>query len=63
MKHILSETESIDHKDLEAMLLRRFKVEETLFDTPSSMQSHIEEVYKKQEHLICYKETVQDGAK
>ena len=63
VRHILNETETLAHKDLEAMLLKKFKVEETLFDTPSSIRSDIEEVYKKQEDLICYKETVQDGAK
>lgn len=63
VKHILNKTESLDHKDLEAMLLKKFKMEETLFGTPFSIQSDIEEAYKKQEYLICYKETVQDGAK
>jgi len=61
VKHILSETESLDQKDLEAMLLKKFKIEKTLFDTAPSKQLNIEEAYKKQENLICYKETVQDG--
>lgn len=61
VKHILSETESLDQKDLEAMLLKKFKIEKTMFDTASSRQSDIEEAYRKQENLICYKETVQDG--
>jgi len=62
VKHILSETESLDQKDLEAMLLKKFKMEKTLFDKDSSRQSDIDEAYKKQENLICYKETVQDSA-
>jgi len=62
VKHILGEMESLDHKDLEAMLLKKFKIEETLFGTAFSRQSDIEEAYKKQENLICHKETVQDGA-
>lgn len=62
VKHILSETESLDQKDLEAMLLKKFDLEKTLFDKASSRQSDIDEAYKKQENLICYKETVQDSA-
>lgn len=62
VKHILSETESINQKDLEAMLLKKFEMEKTLFDKASSRQTDIDEAYKKQENLICYKETVQDSA-
>jgi len=62
VKHILSETESLDQKDLEVKLLKKFEIEKTLFGTSSSRQSDIDEAYKKQENLICYKETVQDGA-
>jgi len=62
VRHILGEMVSLDHKDLEKKLLKKFKMEETLFGTAFSRQSDIEEAYKKQENLICHKETVQDGA-
>ena len=60
--HILNETESLAHKDLETELLKRFKIEETLFDTDYSKQLDLKEAYEKQEDLICYRETVPDGA-
>jgi len=62
VKHILSETELLDQKDIETMLLKKFEMEKTLFDKASSRQSDIDEAYKKQENLICYKETVQGSA-
>lgn len=62
VKHILNETESLDHKDLEAQLLKKFKIEETLFNTAFSKQLDLEEAYEKQENLICYQETVPEGA-
>lgn len=62
VKHILNETESLDHKDIEAQLLKKFKIEETLFDTDFSRQLDLEEAYEKQENLICYRDTVPHGA-
>jgi uncharacterized protein (DUF488 family) len=61
VKHILSEKELMEHKDLEEQLLKKCKVEETLFDTESSKQLNLQEAYQKQEKMISYQEAVLDG--
>lgn len=54
LKHIISETESIDQNQLEEQLLKKFKMEPTLFDTENAMNDRIVDAYKKQEEHITY---------
>jgi uncharacterized protein (DUF488 family) len=62
VKHILSETELLEHKELEEQLLKKYKVEKTLFDSESSIQSNLQEAYQEQEQRISYQDAVQDSA-
>jgi uncharacterized protein (DUF488 family) len=61
VKHIIDENELLDHKELEAQLLRKFKIEKTLFDTDSSEQLNLQEAYQQQEKMISYQEAVEDS--
>lgn len=61
IKHILDENELLDHKELEAQLLKKFKIEKTLFDTESSGQLNLQEAYQEQEKMISYQEAIQDS--
>jgi len=61
VKHIISETEMLDHLSFEKKLLRKFKIQETLFDTESSKKIYLNEAYEKQEKIISYQEDVQEA--
>ena len=61
VKHILDENELLDHKELEAQLLKKFKIEKTLFDTESSGQLNLQEAYQQQEKMISYQEAIEDS--
>ena len=60
VKHIISETEMLDNFCFEENLLKKFKIQETLFDTESSKNSNIDEAYEKQEKVISYQEDIQE---
>jgi uncharacterized protein (DUF488 family) len=62
VKHILSETELLEHKELEEQLLKKYKVEKTLFDSEYSIQSNLKEAYQEQEQRISYQDAIQDSA-
>jgi len=59
VKHIIRETELLDRFEFEKKLLKKFKIQETLFDTESSKKLDIEEAYQKQEKIISYQENFQ----
>lgn len=62
VKHILSETETLDHLEMEEDLLKKFKIQETLFDTKSSKKSNLNEAYKRQEEMISHQKDAQKVA-
>lgn len=61
VKHILSEAELLDHKELEEQLLKKYKIEKTLFDNESSDDLNLQEAYQEQEKVISYQESPQDS--
>lgn len=61
VKHILNERAILDHAELEEQLLKKFKMEDTLFDNKSSKRANLEQAYQKQEKTISYQDTVQEG--
>lgn len=61
VRHILDENELLDHKELETQLLKKFKIEKTLFDTESSEQVNLQEAYQEQEKIISHQEAIQDS--
>lgn len=54
VKHIISDTEVIDHRQLEQQLQKKFKIEPLLFDTENAAKDRIAEAYKRQEEQITY---------
>jgi len=60
VKHILNDTEVIEHIQIEEQLQKKFKLEPLLFDAENAKRERIEEAYKKQEERITYTQNMEN---